>query len=49
VLTAALDVAQLGVRAPLSAAYLRAAAVNYCTSQQANDEGHTRWPPAYQR
>jgi hypothetical protein len=34
VLTAALDVARLGARAPLSAEFLRAAAVNYCTSQQ---------------
>ena len=34
VLTAALDVARLGVRAPLSADLLRAAAVDYCTSQQ---------------
>jgi hypothetical protein len=34
VLTAALDVAGLGVRAPLSAEFLRAAAVGYCTSQQ---------------
>jgi hypothetical protein len=34
VLTSALDVARLGARAPLSAALLRAAAVDYCTSQQ---------------
>ena len=34
VLTAALDVARLGARAPLSAEFLRAAAVDYCTSQQ---------------
>jgi len=34
VLTAALDVARLGARAPLSAEFLRAAAVGYCTSQQ---------------
>jgi hypothetical protein len=34
VLTAALDVARLGVRAPLSADLLRAAAPGYCTSQQ---------------
>ena len=34
VLTAALDAARLGARAPLSAEFLRAAAVNYCTSQQ---------------
>ena len=34
VLTAALDVARLGARAPLSADLLRAAAVDYCTSQQ---------------
>jgi len=34
VLTAALDVARLGARAPLSSELLRAAAVDYCTSQQ---------------
>jgi thioredoxin-like negative regulator of GroEL len=34
VLTAALDVAWLGARAPLSAEFLRAAAPGYCTSQQ---------------
>ena len=34
VLTAALDVARLGARAPLSIDLLRAAAVDYCTSQQ---------------
>jgi len=34
VLTAALDVARLGARAPLSAEFLRAAAVDYCTSRQ---------------
>ena len=34
VLTAALDVARLGARAPLSTGLLRAAAVGYCTSQQ---------------
>jgi TIR domain len=34
VLTAALDVARLGGRAPLSAELLRAAAPGYCTSQQ---------------
>ena len=34
VLTAALDVARLGARAPLSAEFLRAAAPGYCTSQQ---------------
>ena len=34
VLTAALDVARLGARAPLSTDLLRAAAVDYCTSQQ---------------
>jgi hypothetical protein len=34
VLTSALDVARLGARAPLSADLLRAAAVDYCTSQQ---------------
>ena len=34
VLTAALDAAQLGARAPLSAGLLRAAAPGYCTSQQ---------------
>ena len=34
VLTAALDAARLGARAPLSPAFLRAAAVGYCTSQQ---------------
>jgi hypothetical protein len=33
-LTAALDVARLGARAPLSADFLRAAAPGYCTSQQ---------------
>jgi TIR domain len=34
VLTAALDAARLGARAPLSASLLRAAAPGYCTSQQ---------------
>ena len=34
VLTAALDAARLGARAPLSPGLLRAAAVGYCTSQQ---------------
>ena len=34
VLTAGLDVARLGARAPLSTDLLRAAAVGYCTSQQ---------------
>ena len=34
VLTAALDAARLGARAPLSADLLRSAAVDYCTSQQ---------------
>jgi hypothetical protein len=34
VLTAALDLARLGARAPLSADLLRAAAVGYCTSAQ---------------
>jgi hypothetical protein len=34
VLTAALDVARLGARAPLTADLLRAAAPGYCTSQQ---------------
>ena len=34
VLTAALDAARLGARAPLSADFLRAAAPGYCTSQQ---------------
>ncbi len=34
VLTAALDVARLGARAPLSTEFLRAAAVDYCTSSQ---------------
>jgi hypothetical protein len=34
VLTAALDAARLGARAPLGADFLRAAAVDYCTSQQ---------------
>ncbi len=33
-LTAALDAARLGARAPLSAEFLRAAAPGYCTSQQ---------------
>ena len=33
-LTAALDAARLGARAPLSADLLRAAAPGYCTSQQ---------------
>ena len=34
VLTAALDAARLGVRAPLTVGFLRAAAPGYCTSQQ---------------
>lgn len=34
VLTAALDAARLGARAPLSAEFLRAAAPGYCTAQQ---------------
>jgi len=34
VLTAALDTARLGARAPLSAGFLRAAALGYCTSAQ---------------
>ena len=34
VLTAALDAARLGARAPLSAEFLRAATPGYCTSQQ---------------
>ena len=34
VLTAALDAARLGARTPLTAEFLRAAAVDYCTSQQ---------------
>ncbi len=34
VLTAALDAARLGARAPLSAEFLRAAAPGYCTGQQ---------------
>jgi hypothetical protein len=34
VLTAALDAARLGARAPLSSEFLRAAARDYCTSQQ---------------
>ncbi len=34
VLTAALDAARLGARAPLSAGFLRAAAPGYCTPQQ---------------
>jgi TPR repeat protein len=34
VLTAALDAARLGARAPLSGEYLRAAAPGYCTSEQ---------------
>jgi hypothetical protein len=34
VLTAALDAARLGARVPLSADFLRAAAVDYCTSAQ---------------
>ena len=34
VLTAALDAARLGARAPLSTEFLRAAAPGYCTSQQ---------------
>ena len=34
VLTAALDAARLGARAPLGADFLRAAAPGYCTSQQ---------------
>ena len=41
VLTAALDVARLGARAPLSAEFLRAAAPGYCTSaQQAKAPGN---------
>jgi hypothetical protein len=34
VLTAALDAARLGARAPLSTDFLRAPAPGYCTSQQ---------------
>lgn len=34
VLTAALDMARLGARAPLSPGLLRAAAPGYCTSQE---------------
>ena len=37
VLTAALDAARLGARAPLSIDFLRAAAPGYCTSQQQAD------------
>jgi hypothetical protein len=37
VLTAALDTARLGARAPLNANLLRTAAVDYCTSQQQAD------------
>ena len=41
VLTAALDAARLGARAPLSAEFLRAAAPDYCTSaQQAEAPGN---------
>jgi len=41
VLTAALDAARLGARAPLSAGFLRAAAPGYCTSaQQAQAPGN---------
>jgi thioredoxin-like negative regulator of GroEL len=42
VLTAALDVARLGARAPLSADFLRAAAPDYCTSQQ-QAEAQENW------
>jgi hypothetical protein len=42
VLTAALDAARLGARAPLSADFLRAAAPGYCTSQQ-QAEAPEKW------
>ena len=42
VLTAALDAARLGARAPLSAGFLRAAAPGYCTSQQ-QAEARQNW------
>jgi hypothetical protein len=45
VLTAALDAARLGARAPLSAGFLRAAAPGYCTSAQ-QAEAPENWPPA---
>ena len=40
VLTAALDAARLGARAPLNADFLRSAAVDYCTSQQQAEAPH---------
>ena len=40
VLTAALDAARLGARAPLDADFLRSAAVDYCTSQQQAEAPH---------
>ena len=42
VLTAALDAARLGARTPLSADFLRAAAVDYCTGQQ-QAEARENW------
>ena len=42
VLTAALDAARLGARAPLSAEFLRAAAPGYCASQQ-QAEAPEKW------
>ena len=42
VLTAALDAARLGARAPLSADFLRAAAPGYCTSRQ-QAEAPEKW------
>ena len=42
VLTAALDAARLGARAPLSPEFLRAAAPGYCTSQQ-QAEAPKKW------
>jgi hypothetical protein len=42
VLTAALDAARLGARAPLSVGFLRAAAPGYCTSQQ-QAEASANW------
>ena len=48
VLTAALDAARLGARAPLSADFLRAAAPGYCTSAQQAEAPETGsswlWP-----
>jgi len=43
VLTAALDAARLGARAPLSAEFLRAAAPGYCTSRQQAEAPKDDW------